>query len=331
MRNSNGYGSVTLIDKKAKRRKPYRVQINVGWKDNGSPIRQTIGYAETRSKGNQMLAEYHNNPYDVDVSNATWKYVYDEWLKFKINSGTGKDGINHYKSTYKKTKDIEMIPFKDITIYMYQDIINNSEVKHDGQRRIRSLYHELYEYAKMLGVQLNSDFTRFLTIEKNQKSTKHHPFTKNEIKIFFENRNPYIDIIIFMIFTGIRPNELFKITEATDDYIITGSKTEAGKDRTIPIHEKIKPIYNDIRLNKTLSELYVIFELELTKLNMIYEPKHYPYDTRHTFSTLWKLSKADDLARKRIMGHSDKDITNSVYTHLDFEFLQKEINTITID
>lgn len=332
MRNPTSYGSVSIIDKKSKRRNPYRVQIHIGWTDEGVPIRKTIGYTRTRSEGQQMLAEYHGNPYNTEMKNAPWKYVYEKWLEYKKRTAKTKEALNHFTNAYKKTKELDSTPFRKITLSLFQNIIDNSNVGHDGQKRIRSLYKNLYEFAKTLNIPVENDFSQFLTVEPEEKSTKHIPFSKEEIKSLFNNRNAMIDIIIFMIYTGIRPNELFKISEYSDDYIITGSKTEAGKNRTIPIHDKIKPIWKDIQKSGTITLLtanrfYKAFKIELEKLNI----NHVPYDTRHTFATLWKLSGADEYARKKIMGHAEKDLTNNVYTHLDFDFLKKNINMIAID
>lgn len=335
MRFENGYGSVSLIDKNSKRRKPYVVKIHVGYigeVGKRHAKRKTIGYARTRAEGRKMLEEYHNNPYDTELANATWKYIYDEWFKYKKGSGTGKAGLDHYQHAYSKTKDLDNIAFKDITLSMYQNVVDNSKVGHDTQKRIRNLYHQLYEYAKVIGIKLDNDFSSFINIEKSKKSEKHIPFSKKEINVLFKNRNKVIDLILFMILTGIRTNEFFKISEITDDYIITGSKTEAGLNRIIPLHEKIKPIFRDILNSKildnlTLNKFYILFKEEMIRLNL----KHYPYDTRHTFATLAKLCGMNDLARKKILGHSVKDLTDNVYTHLDFEFLKNEINKITID
>lgn len=332
MRNPTSYGTVSLIDKKSKRRKPYRVQIHVGWTDEGTPIRKTIGYAKTRAEGRKMLDNYHEKPFNEELKDATWKYVYEKWLEYKKGTNISGTGLAHYTNAYNKTTALNLMPFSEINLTTYQRIIDSSGVKNDGQKRIRNLYHQLYEFAKILNIPVNNDFSSFLNVEPEQKSVKHKPFTKDEIKILFKNRNATIDIIIFMIYTGIRPNELFKMSEYTDDYIITGSKTNAGKNRTIPIHDKIKPIWEDIQKNNTITlltskSLYKTFKNELQKLNI----NHVPYDTRHTFATLWKLAGADEYARKKIMGHSEKDLTNNIYTHLDFEFLKKNINMIAID
>ena len=61
MKHANGYGSVSKLT--GNRRKPYRVQIHIGYKDDGTPIRQTIGYTPTREQGKELIAEYHNKQY----------------------------------------------------------------------------------------------------------------------------------------------------------------------------------------------------------------------------------------------------------------------------
>ena len=79
MKLPNGYGSV--YKKSGKRKKPYVIVITTGWSEN-SQIRKVIGYTETRKAGLEMLANYHNNPYDLDYKNLTFD---DVWQKVIAN------------------------------------------------------------------------------------------------------------------------------------------------------------------------------------------------------------------------------------------------------
>lgn len=86
MRLPNGYGSVVKMS--GKRRKPYMVRKTIGWhldETKGRQIQdfQIIGYAETRAEGLRMLAEYNQNPYDVNVAKVTFSEVYERWSKYK--------------------------------------------------------------------------------------------------------------------------------------------------------------------------------------------------------------------------------------------------------
>lgn len=153
-------------------------------------------------------------------------------------------------------------------------------------------------------------------------------------------------IVLTYIFTGTRPNELLNLHKSqihideisADDgndriisYIITGSKTDAGKNRCIPIHGIIKPFFinaikelqkfNTVASYRTNCFLPLMNKLKLT---------HLPYDTRHTFATLAKLYNVDEYCRKKIMGHKSSDITDDIYTHSIYNQLFKEINKIKI-
>lgn len=328
VKRANGNGFCYKIDNNPNRKNPYVYGFTVDWTDDGKPIKKILGYTTSEAKGRKELDKYLASDNKEVLNDITWQELYNKWLKYKENTGVAKTGLQHYTNAYNKTLILNKTKFADITIDIMQKVIDNSGVKTDGQKRIRNLYSQLHQYAKIIGVKTSADFSKFLVVSKEEKSTKHTIFTKEEINKLWNNRNDFIDVILFMIYTGIRPNELFKISEYNEKYFVTGSKTEAGKNRQIPIHNDLKDIYLTIetKINKIKkSYFYSTFKQELDNLSI----EHYPYDTRHTFGTCWKLSNADTFARKKIMGHAEKDLTNNVYTHLDTKFLYYELNKVT--
>lgn len=56
----------------------------------------------------------------------------------------------------------------------------------------------------------------------------------------------FIDTILILIYTGMRVGELLDIkvenVHINEKYMVGGSKTEAGKNRVIPFHERIVPL-----------------------------------------------------------------------------------------
>ena len=132
------------------------------------------------------------------------------------------------------------------------------------------------------------------------------------------------------IYTGCRPGELLKISEVHDDYFITGSKTESGMNRVIPLNHKIKDIFHNTYNNHIFDKfdsqdiMYHYYKRHLNKLNI----NHSPYDCRHTFATLMDKAKASDHCIKLIMGHKIEDITKRVYTHKVIEELIEAVNLI---
>ena len=81
MRLPNGYGSVYKLS--GKRRKPFIARKTIGWDDNGKQIYRTIGYYETKKLALQSLADFNNNPYDVEVSTLTFSDIFDIILSTK--------------------------------------------------------------------------------------------------------------------------------------------------------------------------------------------------------------------------------------------------------
>ena len=127
-----------------------------------------------------------------------------------------------------------------------------------------------------------------------------------------------------------------KIENIHEDYIITGVKTEAGKDRYIPIPPKlrkyIKPegrtYYYENRtgsVRTTSNYTAQTWHPMMGKLGMY----HVPHDCRHTCATLMERAKIPKLHRKLILGHKIKDLTEGVYTHVSHDDLMADMIKIT--
>lgn len=118
-------------------------------------------------------------------------------------------------------------------------------------------------------------------------------------------------------------------------YIFTGSKTEAGKNRVIPIHDDIKQyVINELLRDgkRLIDSCYgnIANKSVLPKINDALGAKHTMHDTRKTFATLCQMNHIDIYVRKKVLGHKMNDITFDVYTNESKNILYKEINKIRI-
>ena len=204
-----------------------------------------------------------------------------------------------------------------------------------AQTHLISIMHNVWAYA-VNHEYLDKDITRNLVLEySTEKVRKREIFTDDEIhRLIRENASD----AILLIFTGIRCAELcgLKIENIHDDHIITGVKTEAGKDRYIPIPPKlrkyIKPqgrtYYYENRtgsVRTTSNYTAQTWHPMMGKLGMY----HVPHDCRHTCATLMERAKIPKLHRKLILGHKIKDLTEGVYTHVSHEDLMEDMIKIT--
>ncbi len=254
--------------------------------------------------------------------------------------------LGAYNGAFKRLYSLHEKHINTITLFDMQECVDKSrlEVGSKVLFDMKTICVKIFEYAIIHQyIKRDQDFTSYLNVSKKEiKEAKHKPFTLEEINLLASENSIESKMCLVYIFTGCRALELFKVDEKNIfidikdndkliSYFITGSKTEAGKDQIIPIHNFIKPylvkvIKNIKRFETPASFRSKCFYPYVDKLGLA----HTPYDTRYTFATLAKLYSVDDFCRKRIMGHKAQYLTDDVYTHT-FKFkLFEEINKTKI-
>ncbi len=340
MKNPNGFGSVYKLS--GKRRRPFLARKTIGWDENGKQIYETIGYYEKRSEALVALAEYNENPFNLDSSSVTFADLYDKWSEEKFDT-VSKSAINGYKASFATCGQLHDIRFVDIKTRHMQEVIKTCGKGYSTLRKIKVLFNQLFKYAMENDI-VCKDYSDYVDIGKNTEKSTRKPFTASEIDRLWDvvDKIPLVDSILIMIYTGLRVGELLIIRSSDVDLengIITGGiKTDAGKDRVIPISPKIYP-----HVDKLISsgQEYLISKKDGTaynysnyyrenfvpimkKLNM----DHKPHDCRHTFATLMTNAKADTISLQKIIGHANYETTANIYTHKDIEELKKAIELI---
>ena len=340
MRNPNGYGSIIKL--KGKRRKPFAVRVTTHWDDNGKQRYKYLGYYKTQKEANQQLFYYNEHPYNIDVQSLTFSEVYEKWKieKFEMVGHSSQLG---YIAAFKTCESLHQIRFVDLKSSNLQEIVGNPEIKYGSKRKIKVLFNQLYAYAMKNDI-ISKDYSKYIDIGKNTEESTRKPFTNKEIERLWDllDENDWIDTILILIYTGFRIGELLEIKNSDIDLenriVKGGLKTEAGKDRLVPIHSKILELVKN-RMDSNNEYLIVNFKGEQMKYNNYYrekfEPimeelgmKHKPHDTRHTFATLLSNADANKTSVKKLIGHNSYTTTEKFYTHKDIEELRKAVEKI---
>ena len=228
------------------------------------------------------------------------------------------------------------------------------------KERIKSLCNLMFDYAierKLLIYNPSRAFDvndLLKKIEMNKKVKK--TFSNVEVKLLWDNLDLIkgIDIILVGIYTGFRPQELclleIKNIHLDEGYIIGGMKTVNGTNRMVPIHPLIKDIINR-RYEESIEEYSGKYLFNITnsrgKRSISYDVYRHlftnimnelelegfsPHCTRHTFVTQSEVCNMRTVAKKLILGHSQRnDVTDSVYTHIDLDYLRKEISKLRFE
>lgn len=337
MKNPNGYGSVVKLS--GNRRNPFAVRKTTGWNEKRHPIYLTIGYAPTREEGNIMLALYNNDPYDVDAVKVTlkelWK-LFQEKKLLKLNKSTR----GSLTSAFKHTKKYHDMKYKDLKSFHMQDCIDNCGCGYSTQWAIKNLFGHLDKFALELDV-INKSYAQLTTAESIPETSK-IPFTEEEIKILWKHeKEDWVDSILLFLYTGFRISELLNIkiedVDLEQGTIQGGTKTNAGKNRIIPIHPKI---FHIIKSRVQSGQVYLL-ELDGKKLSNYqyykiwdeimekFEMEHTPHECRHTFRSRLDSAGANKKCIDMLMGHKSKEVGERVYTHKTLEELKYAIELIT--
>lgn len=354
----NGFGQISEI-KGRNLRKPFRAMVTVGKDEHGKPIVKPLKpqtYFKTYNDAYAALVEYNRNPYDLSPA-ITVKELYEKWSKqhFKTLSDSG---VNNFTSAWRYCTPVYDMPVTDlrprhIKACMTNKILVRGRPKAPSQNskdRIKSLFNLMLDYAIEYDI-VDKNYSRLFSALPKRESAKtdaHKPFTDEEMQILWENASfPFVDILLFQCYSGWRPGELSKMlltdVDLKQNIIVSGQKTEAGINRTVPIHSKVQSIIEKhYNYAKDLGSKY-LFNIDggdlssyhrysnyFTKIRNILRlaPDHKPHDGRKHFVTKAKEYKVDEYAIKRIIGHKIDDITEAIYTERSIDWLREEIEKI---
>lgn len=289
----------------------------------------------------KIISSY-NNTRRIDTGNKTFAEVYQLYYadKFKnpnSKKNFSKSSVNAYNSAYKKCAPLYNKSMRSITKSDMQSIIDSCTLGYGSLVNLKNLFSQMFAYALQNGI-VDTDYSRFVAINTQKDFETGEPFTEHELKLLWKNKDhPDIQIILIMIYTGMRIGELEIVgIDYTEKYFKGGLKTPAGKDRIIPFPDSIMEYiknFNQKSFNAGTFRDKKFYDL-IQSIGM--DPltngkKHTPHDCRHTFSWLCDKYGVDELSKHLLMGHSlGNDVERAVYGHRTLEQLREEINKITV-
>lgn len=244
----------------------------------------------------------------------------------------------NYKVSYQHFSKLHDRRIDDITLIDLQPYFDDLMKKGTGQSKMNNMkivLNYIFNYAIKYDY-IEKNYAKFIkfkeTLDKSDKKTK-VPFTKEQISLLFEHDdNIIVQSILIMIYTGMRPSELLLLKPENihleERYAIGGIKTKNGIDRVIPLHECIVEYVKNVQNN--LPKHYQYYLIEFNEIKKQLNFKCTPHSCRHTFATLAQEYNLNEFLVKKIIGHSSKDLTKDVYTHVSKERLIEEVNKIPI-
>ncbi|MET0017860.1 tyrosine-type recombinase/integrase [Oscillibacter sp.] len=345
MRRANGTG--TIVKLSGNRRRPYVVKISVvdKW---GRMQQKTLSYHSKMVEAQEALDAYNHDKAAgltprADKYSVTLQQIYDLWSPRKYTT-ISRQAADAYRACWGRLSRYNNMRVADLTIDHLQSIIDEDAKNNMSQSTMQNdkmLTRALFKYAMERDI-IMKDYSAF--VEVPSVAAKYEKGAFDDLQMakleqLARGGFPWADTVLMLCYTGFRINEFLKLTpfsyDRAEDFLRGGSKTEAGKDRVIPIHPKIKP-YLEGWLSrggesiickengKPVSYAWYLSNLFKSVVEELGVPQATPHWCRHTFATRLHEAGAPDLEIKRLMGHADSNVTEH-YTHTDLEHLRSAL------
>ncbi len=341
-----------------KRGSVWEAQVIVGWRQPADaahkPIPEKRRKSGFRTKREALayceeMRKQHKTPGKITLANLflRWKEAYQNRVKPKTMEGY-RQAFDHFKQLHS----------------VYVDLINAADLQKclddckEGKRThelMKTTANLVWKYAIDSGYITQNVASNLYT--GKGKSVQRQPITEAELQLIRDviGVEPYAEYVYCLCYLGFRPTEFLSLmkedchSEGQIRYLIGGSKTEAGTDRTVVIPQQIDQIITQ-RLSVIGTDL--IFPMvchnrkgEFTGYkqmthnyfnNFVFKPlmdrlgisDRVPYSARHTYAD--KLKKADGDAKDKaaLIGHSDYDFTQHRYQSAPLEDLKLVVDSL---
>jgi integrase len=365
MKMPNSYGNVIKLS--GKRRKPWAVRISY-WEDvPGKPPkrkRKYLAYFTDQKHALSYLAEYNSGAivkeHEKYADIPTFAELFYKWEAYRtsLKNNPSASCWKNYKIAFNLYAPIHDKKIISLRAKDLQDCISAQSAKSKATiGSMRAIVRGMWQYA-LVNEFTDKDITQHLVFESTYNGEPIHTrFTDEEIVALWNALGTInnVDIVLIYIYTGLRPVELLDIfskdVHLEDRYMIGGAKTEAGRNRIIPIHEAIVPL---IKFRLEQNREYLItnkygnhytravyhnsnWNTLMQKMNL----NHAPHDCRYTFASLADQVSMNETCRKIIMGHAlsnksgtafktggSSDVTQDIYTEKTLKQLIQEVNKL---
>lgn len=340
MKLPHGFGSITEKTD-SRRRRPFIIKKTIGGRQ------KVIGYAATYVEALAFLVDYNKDPSVFTPTLITFSEIFNLWKaeKYPQISDNTKNG---YNAAFKNSEFLHHRKFAELKLADLQrviDHIRNHGAGYSTQKKARVLFSQLYAYAIKYDM-IDKDYSGYVSLDRDIKKYPKVPFTTRQINKLrkLEPALPYADTVLMMIYSGVRVGELLNIRcrdiKLRERYfVVTESKTDAGRDRVVPISRKTLPYFaariegysgaqHLIRDKHGEGLSYAAYRIQFCHVMESIRQKHTPHECRHTCATLLDNAGANETAVKRILGHASKSVTKKVYTHKSIHELKKAIDLI---
>lgn len=316
-------GSGTVYKLKGNRAKPW-VAYSGG----------LLGTYATAGEAVEALDRYNIDKPAMEELNSTFAGIYDQWKKTAFPA-IGEKSRDSYEQAFARAGALHGRKMRNLKVADFQEIIDG--IVAEGKSRSlcekqRLLFSQLCQYAMKQDL-MNKNYAQLLVLPGRGDGKKRVISTEEQSEIRAKMQDPkYSDIAkiaTVLCYTGMRINELLhmekKDVHLEERYMVGGEKTDAGRNRSIPIHKAIVPIIEEWMQSETdwLLPSAAGTPRDDSKVRKAFQSLMRacgiqgvtPHTCRHTAATNMIAAGVRPEIVKQILGHSDFSTTVNLYTH----------------
>ena len=320
---------------------------------NTTGVREKLGRFRTRAEARRALEQFAKAP--TSKYSFTMEQLYLEWSEFAFRD-ISKQTKDNYTTCWDKVKkcpkiDVSGKPLREITtgelraVLEYYKTPPTPDVKPLSKSyltKIKALMTQLYNYAMENNI-VDRNYAALVKLTGMKDPVK-RSFTDLEFKTLEEKYKTVSggDAVYALCFLGFRVSEFCALTTFSYDpeakTLTGGMKTEAGKNRIVPVHPKILPIVESW-YSRRCETLYAdekgkaynkdSFSRKVWKpaIKAMGLPEDLtPHSARHTCATRLAKGGARPEDIQRILGHEDYSVTANTYIDQDVTTLRSAMS-----
>ena len=326
LKRANGTGTVYKLS--GRRKRP--------WAAAKSGV--VIGYYEKKTDALEALERLTGK----DISeryNMTFSDVFEDW-KAEHYREIGEKGVESYNRAFDVFSPLHDKKFRGLKTSDFQQVIDQHMSKaYSTLSKYKQLVTQMSDWAVREEI-ITTNLAKYIKLKENKKKEK-EIFSDADISKLEADGSEAAKIVLMLIYTGMRIGELFSLPLENyhETYVIGGEKTEAGRNRIIPIRPEGRPYFSyfaaqadgplllsgysgqKVIANFRRRDYYPLLEkLEIERKT--------PHATRHTYASRARKSGMRPEILQKILGHANYSTTANVYLHADINELIDAVESI---
>lgn len=323
LKRANGTGTVYKLQ--GRRKRPWVAAKN----------KVVIGYYEKKTDALESLERLSGKDL-TERYNMTFAEVFEAWKEEHFKE-IGEKGVESYSRAFDVFSTLHGKKFRDLRTADFQTVLDpHMKKSHSTVSKYKQLLTQMSQWAIREEI-CTTNFAKFVRVPESVRKEK-EIFTEEDVAKLEADNSEAAKIVLMLIYTGMRIGELFslEVADCHGNYVVGGEKTEAGRNRVIPIRPEGRYYFSYFQAQANGSTLLSGYVGQKTVANFrrrdyyplldrLGIPRITPHAARHTF-TSWAVKEgvAPEILQK-ILGHADYSTTANIYTHIDVDTLVKAL------